>query len=51
MDKPRHPQVIRPWKLQQVKATKFTAAISGDPRHPHRSKADLHWKKQKTTGS
>ena len=51
MDKPRHPQVIRPWKLQQVKPTKFTAAISGDPRQRQRSKADLHWKKQKTTGS
>jgi hypothetical protein len=52
MDKPRHhPQVIRPWKIQQTQQTKFTAPATGDFRHPHASKFELHGKKQKTTGA
>jgi hypothetical protein len=51
MDKPRHPQVIRPWKIQQTKQTKYNAPPAGDPRQPHTSKLELHWKKQKTTGT
>ena len=26
MDKPRHPQVIRPWKTQQTQKNKWSAA-------------------------
>jgi len=48
MDKPRHPQVARPWKTQQSQKTKFNAPLVGDPRHPHTSKLELHWKTQKT---
>lgn len=51
MDKPRHPQVIRPWKIQQTKQTKLTAPTTGDFRHPHASKLELHWKKQKLAGT
>jgi len=49
MDKPRHPQVIRPWKIQQTKQTKLIAPAAGDFRHPHSSKLELHWKRQKAT--
>jgi len=47
MDKPRHPQVIRPWKIQQTKQAKFSAPTMGDPRHLHSSKLELHWKTKK----
>lgn len=47
MDKPRHPQVIRPWKTQQTKQGKVNAPSHGDIRHPHASKSELHWNKQK----
>jgi len=51
VDKPRHPQVIRPLKIQQSKQTEYNAPPAGDPRRPHASKLELHWKKRKTTGT
>lgn len=49
MDKPRRPQVVRPWKIHQTKHTRLLAPAAGDFRHPHGSKLELHWKKPKTT--
>ncbi len=51
MDKPRHPQVIRPWKIHQTRQKKSTPPAVGDFRHPHASKLELHWKKQKPAAS
>jgi hypothetical protein len=50
MDKPRHPQVIRPWKLQQAKQGKFKSSGAGEPRHGHAGKLELHSEKQKNAG-
>jgi hypothetical protein len=33
MDKPRHPQVARPWKTQQSQQSKFHEPKNADPRH------------------
>jgi len=38
MDKPRHPQVIRPWKIQPLQKNKFQAPTKSDPRHLHEGK-------------
>jgi hypothetical protein len=35
MDKPRHPQVVRPWKTQQTQQTRFHAQKTADPGHTH----------------
>jgi hypothetical protein len=32
MDKPRHPQVFRPWKTRQTQKMKFNAAPTSDSR-------------------
>jgi len=32
MDKPRHPQVIRPWKTQQTQKNKWSAPPTTKPR-------------------
>lgn len=32
MDKPRHPQVIRPWKTQHIQRTKWSAPPSTERR-------------------
>ena len=32
MDKPRHPQVIRPWKTQQTQRNKWSAPPTTEPR-------------------
>ena len=37
MDKPRHPQVIRPWKTQQTRKNKWSAPPTTGSR-PERSK-------------
>jgi hypothetical protein len=31
MDRPRHPQVIRPWKTQQVQKKKWSAPPKQEP--------------------
>ena len=38
MDKPRHPQVIRPWKMQPLQKSRFQAPQKSDPRHAHENK-------------
>jgi hypothetical protein len=38
MDKPRHPQVIRPWKIQPLQKFRFQAPAKSDPRHQHDDK-------------
>jgi predicted ATPase len=35
VDKPRRPQVARPWKTQQTQQTKFHAPKMADARHTH----------------
>jgi len=31
MDKPRHPQVIRPWKTRQIQKNKWSARPTAEP--------------------
>jgi hypothetical protein len=38
MDKPRHPQVIRPWKTQQIKKSKWSAPRTTEPRQERSKK-------------
>jgi hypothetical protein len=38
MDKPRHPQVILPWKNQGIQKARFQAPAKDDPRHGHGGK-------------
>jgi hypothetical protein len=38
MDKPRHPQVIRPWKTRQIKKDKWNALQSTEPRRERSKK-------------
>ena len=38
MDKPRHPQVIRPWKTQQTRKSKWSAPPAAEPRKEHSKK-------------
>ncbi|HXY01244.1 MAG TPA: hypothetical protein VEI54_10010 [Candidatus Limnocylindrales bacterium] len=39
MDKPRHPQVTRPWKMQSTQKSKFQAPSKLDPRRTHENKS------------
>ena len=50
MDKPRHPQVIRPWKIQPFEKAKFQAPAKNELRHAHEGKTRKPFEK-KTTGS
>jgi hypothetical protein len=38
MDKPRHPQVIRPWKTQQTQKSKWSALRTTEPRRERSKK-------------
>jgi hypothetical protein len=38
MDKPRHPQVIRPWKNQPQQNAKFRTLAKTDAPHAHEGK-------------
>jgi hypothetical protein len=38
MDKPRHPQVIRPWKSQQTQKNKWSAPPATEPRRERSKK-------------
>jgi hypothetical protein len=51
MDKPRHPQVIRPWKIEPLHKWKFQAPAKSDPRHPHEGKSRPHSFRFKVPGS
>jgi hypothetical protein len=39
MDKPRHPQVIRPWKTQQTQKNKWNAPPTTEPRRERGKKS------------
>lgn len=51
MDKPRHPQVIRPWKIQPLQKSRFQAPAKSDPRHAHESKTRTSQFRFKVPGS
>jgi len=38
MDKPRHPQVTRPWKTQQTQTNKWRASRSTEAQQQHGKK-------------
>ena len=38
MDKQRHPQVIRPWKIEPMQKSKLQAPSKSDPRHEGKSR-------------
>jgi hypothetical protein len=40
MDKPRHPQVIRPWRTQQTQKTKWSAPLTKEQRRERSKKPD-----------
>jgi hypothetical protein len=51
MDKPRHPQVIRPWKIQPLQKSRFQSPDKGDPRHPHDPRSRSQRSRFKGTGT
>jgi len=40
MDKPRHPQVIRPWKVERIRKPAWTAPTKGQPVKPKKQKTE-----------
>jgi len=51
MDKPRHPQVIRPWKIQPLQKSRFQANSKLDPKRSHEGKSRAFQFRFKSSGS